>query len=103
MRAWHKFHDLEEVRAYVREPVHKNAGYAAYCVQELKEQGISEDTIVAAIMSNYNQTYRYRLCACFLVDHKEHCSRYKATGSYAGAKCELCEKPEKLKENNYAI
>lgn len=98
MRAWHKFHDIEEVRAYVREPSHKNSGHAAYCVLELKNQGIPEETIVAAIMSNWNRMFSYRLCPCLLIDPKEHCSRYKEAGNYSDTKCELCQKLQEVKK-----
>jgi len=90
MRAWNKFHDLEEVREYVKEPSHKNSGHAVYCVMELKEQGISEEVIIAAIMSNYNKTYSNRLCPCLLVDPEIHCKRFIEKKSYTETDCKLC-------------
>ena len=90
MRAWYKFHDLEEIRAYVNDPSHKNSGHSEYCVRELKEQGIPEETIVAAILSNYSRSFSHRLCPCLLVDPKEYCLRYKEAGNYADTNCEPC-------------
>lgn len=100
MRTWNKYHDIEEVKAWVANPIDcKNAGHGHYCIIKLKEDGVTEETIIAAIMANFRISYSHRVCACMLVDPKEFCTRYKAAGNYADAKCELCHNDQGVKHD----
>jgi hypothetical protein len=101
MRCWNKYHDLEEVKAWVENPEDcKNTGHGHYCILQLKEAGIPNDTIVASIMANLRISYSKRLCPCWLIDPKEHCERFKKAGNYSDCQCELCHNNGGIKHDS---
>ena len=90
MRAWLNYKDQTEVKAYVDETTHKNDGHSMWCVERLKELGVSKAKIIQTIMKNPHIQYKNRLGACMIKIGQ--CPRLKnAGGIYSDCACWKCE------------
>jgi hypothetical protein len=106
MRAWNKYKDIDEVGAYIDNPMHKNSGSAHHCVERLKFYSVDKELIIQAIMSNPHIQYKDRIVPCMLVTHADsfedniptiECEKAKKQGHYGGGICNKCNgEPEPL-------
>jgi hypothetical protein len=87
MRCWERFHDPEEIRAWIRNKCQpNNSGHAVYCIRELMEKhNFSEDQIVGLVMQNNNVQFAGRLVKCFR--NGSNCPVFREKGNYSDCNC----------------